>query len=471
MDVVLINPSPGGKGINEATVLPPLGLAYMAAVLEKHKFQCKIIDANVLKLTDEEVLAEITAGAKIIGLYLNSFSYASCQILAKKIRNERKDSLVILGGPLCSVGESSRLLKEIDCHGLIRGEGEYALLALVNNFRNNQPPFSGQISGLNYLNSADQLISFPAERINNLDELPFPAYHLLPPLSVYKTRSRKRPAAAIITSRGCPFQCSFCSKDIFKRIVTFRSARNVLAEIDFLVKKYGVRQIDILDDNFSLNKPRFLEILDGIIERNYKIALNFQTGIRSENVDEEVLRKMKQAGVYKLAFGIESADADVLRIHRKGLNLQKIEEVVKKAKEMGFVVYGFFIIGLLGETEEAFARTLAFAKKCDFDIANFCMAVPFINTELYNMVKQKGRLLIDTARNIDVGFFGGQVFFEYDNYTKEDILRRYKKAYKEFYSFKKQFKILLTIRSLSELVWLKEAAWGVVKGMFKKHEK
>lgn len=467
MDMVLINPNSGGKGINEATVLPPLGLAYMAAVLEKHEFQCKIIDANVLKLTDEQILAEVPQDSKMIGLYLNSFSYKSCQILAEKIRKQRKNSLVIIGGPLCSAGESAQLLKEIDCHGLIRGEGEYAVLAIAKNFRNNQPPFSGRISGLNYLDSGGQVISFPTERINNLDEIPFPAYHLLPPLSVYKTRSRKRPVAPIITSRGCPFQCSFCSKDIFKRIVTFRSARNVLAEIDFLVKKYGVRQIDILDDNFSLNKPRFLEILDGIIARNYKIALNFQTGIRSENVDEEVLRKMKQAGVYKLAFGIESADADVLRIHRKGLDLKKIEEVVKKAKEMGFVVYGFFIIGLLGETEEAFERTLAFAKKCDFDIANFCMAVPFINTELYNMVKQRGRFLVDTSRNIDVGFFGGQVFFEYDNYTKEDILRRYQKAYKEFYSFKKQFKILLTVRSLGEFVWVKDAAISVIKGIFK----
>lgn len=467
MNIVLINPNPAGKGLNEATVEPPLGLAYISAVLENHQFKNKIIDANALRLTNKEILREIPADTKLIGLYLNSFSYTNCQKLVKRIKAERKNSIIILGGPLPSAADSFQLLKEIEVNGLIRGEGEYSFLGIAKNIRENRLPFEGELSGLTYLKSADEIISNPVERISDLDNLPFPAFHLLPPFSTYKTRSRKRPVAAMITSRGCPFECTFCSKDIFKRMVTYRSASNILKEIDFLVKNYGVRQIDILDDNFASNKARFVEILDGIIEKNYGLALNFQSGIRTENIDEAILIKMKKAGVYKLAFGIESADENVLRIHKKRLDLKKVEAVVKKAKELGFVVYGFFIIGLLGETEEAFEKTLAFAKKCDFDIANFCMAVPFINTELYNMVKQRGRFLVDTSRNIDVGFFGGQVFFEYDNYTKEDILKRYQKAYKEFYSFKKQLKILLTIRSLSELAWTKDAAISVIKGIFK----
>lgn len=467
MDAVLINPNPAGKGLNSATIEPPLGLAYIAGVLEKNNFQCKIIDANVLGLGYEKILEEIPENTKLVGLYLNSFSYKSCQELAKIIRTERKNSLIILGGPLPSVADSAQLLNEIDCDGLVRGEGEYSVLGIMKNIRENRFPFEGNLSGLTYFNKNNEIISHPVERISNLDLLPFPAFHLLPPLRAYKTRSRKIPVAAIVTSRGCPFECSFCSKDIFKRIATYRSAKNVLAEIDFLVKNYGIRQVDILDDNFALNKPRFLEILDGLIERKYDLALNFQSGIRTENIDEEVLKRMKKAGVYKLAFGIESADENVLNIHKKRLNLKKVEEIVKKAKEMGFVVYGFFIIGLPGETEEAFEKTLSFAKKLDFDVANFCMAIPFVNTELYAMVKERGRFLVDTTRNIDSGFYAGKVFFEYDNYTKEDILKRYKKAYKEFYSFKKQIKILLAIRSLNELNWVKEAALGVFNNLFR----
>ncbi len=468
MDAVLINPNPSGKGLNEATIEPPLGLAYIAAVLEKNGFLCKIIDANALSLDYQKILEKIPIGTKLVGLYLNSFSYKSCQELIKKIKAERKKSLVILGGPVPSGADSNQLLKEMGCDGLIKGEGEFAVLVIMENIKKNLPPFEGKISGLTYLKANNGLVSNPVERISDLDSLPFPAFHLLPPFGAYKTRSRKSPVAAIITSRGCPFLCTFCSKDIFKKMVTYRSAKNVLEEIDFLVKNYGIRQIDILDDNFALNKARFVEILNGLIERNYDLALNFQSGIRAENVDEAILVKMKKAGVYKLAFGIESADENVLKINKKGLNLEKIEDVVKKAKKMGFVVYGFFIIGLPGETEEAFEKTLAFAKKLDFDVANFCMATPFINTELYEMVKTKGNFLVDTTKNIDVGFYGGKVFFEYGDSKQEDILKRYQKAYKEFYSFKKQLKILLAIRSLSELAWVKNAGLSVLRGIFKK---
>ena len=175
---------------------------------------------------------------------------------------------------------------------------------------------------------------------------------------------------------------------------------------------------------------------------------------------------MKKAGIYKLAFGIESADSEVLRICRKKLDLKKLEEVVNIANKMGFLVYGFFIIGLPGETEVSFRRTLEFAHRLKLDVANFCMAVPFPGTELFNMVKKKGRFLIDTSHNIDTGFYGGNVFYEYDNQKREDILRRYQVAYREFYSVGKKLQLLLSIRSFSELIWLWNAANFVIKGLF-----
>ena len=466
MDALLINPNPGGEGLNEATIEPPLGLGYLAATLEKHHFSCAIIDANLLKLSENEIINNIPDDIKIIGLYCNSFSFDSVKQLCSTIKDKRKDALILIGGPLPSVTPET-VLREIGCHGVIRGEGEFSLLKIAQNIRDSQEPFQGNISGLAYISKNGTIISNPVERITDLDSLPFPAIHLMPPLKLYKTRSRKRPICAIITSRGCAFGCSFCSKDIFQRKVTFRSAENVLSEIDYLVNTLGVRQIDVMDDNFAGKKSRMSDILDGLIERNYDLVINLQSGIRAENIDDEMLIRMKKAGVYKIAFGIESADEKVLKFHNKKLDLQKVEDVVAKSKKLGFVIYGFFIIGLPGETEEAFNKTIAFVKRLDFDVANFGMAIPFIGTELYRMVEKDGHFLVDTRRDIASGFYDGKVFFEYGDATEAVVSLRYRKAYKEIYTIWKQIKIILKIRSVHELVWLKDAILFVLRGMLK----
>lgn len=467
VDVVLINPAPSGKGLNEATIEPPVGLGYIAAMLEKEKFSCKIIDNNLLQFSQEKVLAMIPQKTLLIGFYLNSFTFNSVKELAELIRKKRKNTAIILGGPLASSAPKT-VLEEIICDGLVRGEGEYATLQIIKNLKKNRFLFRGKISGATYLNKKEEMVSNPVSRITNLDEIPFPAYHLFPTFNRYKSRTRKSPFAPIVTSRGCPHACTFCSKDIFQRVVIFRSAKNVLKEIKYLAKYYNVRQIDILDDNFAQHKNRFEEILEGLAKIKPRLAINLQSGIRTELLNEENLLKMKKAGIFKLAFGIESADEKVLALHKKALNLKKVEESIALSKKMGFAVYGFFIIGLPGETERSFNKSLAFIKKTNLDIVNFSMAIPFVGTELYKMIEEKGRFLIDTTKNIDSGFYDGKVFFEYGNSKAKDVLRRYKKAYKKFYTFKKQIQIILGIRSFSEFLWLIRSTLSVASGVLKK---
>lgn len=466
-EIVLINPFPTGQGLNDATIEPPLGLCYIAAVLEKNHYVCRIIDANVEKLSNRDIIGRIKESPSIIGIYLNSFLFNVSRDLTFDIRKKFPKSIILLGGPLASTIPEI-LLEEFSCDGVIRGEGEYAVLGIMNNISANKPAFDETIMGAVYKQKDGDIRYNDLKRITNLDELPFPALHLLPSLKMYKSRSRKKPIAPIVTSRGCPYGCSFCSKDIFERKITMRSAKNVLDEIDFLVKEYGVKQIDILDDNFAQNRIRLIDILDGIIMRNYNLVVNLQSGVRIENLDEEILIKMRRAGVYKIAFGIETADEKLLDIHNKKLNLKKMEEIVHLSKKLGFLTYGFFIIGLWGETDKEFDKTITFAKRMDFDVANFCMAIPFVGTELFRMVEANGKFLIDTRRNIDSGFYNGKVFYEYGDQKEKDILARYNRAYKEFYSIGKKLKVLLAIRSFSELMWLIEAVWFVVKGTLKK---
>lgn len=465
MNVVLINPRPTGRGMNEATIEPPVGLGYIAAMLEQEGYRCSIIDAQVLRLTDEEVLRRVTGDAGLVGITVNSFTVSAAANLARLLR-ERSAAKIVLGGPFPTAAPEPAL-RQISCDGVIRGEGEYAFAQVAANIAAGRLFFDGEISGACHLDQDGTLVSSPVKRIDDPDNLPFPAYHLLPPLRSYASRSRKKPVGPLITSRGCAFTCSFCSKDVFQRRVTFRSAENVLREVDHLVSRYGVRQLDILDDNFAQNRARLEEILDGLIERDYPLAVNMQTGIRTELLDEAVLKKMKRAGVFKIAFGVESADEGVLNLHRKKLDLGRVEETVRTAKRLGFVVYGFFIVGLPGETEDAFQKTLAFARRNNFDVANFCMALPFIGTDLFSMVKERGRFLVDTTVNIDSGFYDGTVYFEYDDETAMDILRRYRTAYREFYTLSRQLKLLRGVRSVSEALWLGKAAASVARGMLR----
>jgi radical SAM superfamily enzyme YgiQ (UPF0313 family) len=207
------------------------------------------------------------------------------------------------------------------------------------------------------------------------------------------------------------------------------------------------------------------EILDGLISAyKGKLALNLQSGIRTELLEEDLIVKMKHAGVTKLGIGIESADEEVLKLCHKESNLAQIENAVRWAKKHGIAVFGFFIIGLPGETEEAFRKTLDYARKLDLDVANFCMAIPFVGTELYRLVQKNGRFLIDTSRNIDAGFYAGRVFYEYEGLTEQVVLDRYKKAYTEFYNLKKKLKLILKIRSVTEAKWLLGAAMSIMKG-------
>jgi len=467
IDVIFINPHPDGRGLNEATLIQPLGLISIAAVLEKEGFSCAIIDANVLNLNDEEILKRIPQGVRLIGIHVNSFTYDSAKRLTARIKKCLKEAVVVLGGPLAT-SSPDMILEEIQCDGVIKGEGEYSVLKMMQNISQGVAAFDERVSGANYFNKDKSVIMRnPVSRIEDLDRLPFPAHHLLPALNVYKRRNRKTPAAPIITSRGCSYSCIFCSKDIFERKVTFRSADNVLREIDYLVNHYNIRQIDILDDNFSFHRQRTEDILNGIIDRGYNLAINVQSGIRTELLDDKLLDIMKKAGVYKLGFGIESADESVLKLCRKQIDLDRVKKVVQSAVIKGFIVYGFFIVGLPGETDEGFERTLEFARSLNLDVANFCMATPFPGTELYKMIEKKGRFLVDTSRNIGSGFYDAMVFYEYGDDNQKAVLKRYKRAYREFYSFKKKVKLLLSIRSFEELRWLCDIAIMLFKGMAK----
>ena len=467
--VVLVNPYPYyAVGINEATIYPPLGLAVIAALLEKNDFKVQIIDANILKMNNDGVFKKIKDfDADIVGIQLNVVTARAGIELSNMIKENMPDTKVVIGGPF-TPENLERLLKETKADFFVQGEGEITFLEIC------QGKNPEEIDGIVYINNDQLAFNKPRALIPNLDDLPFAAYHLLPDLGLYRSRSRRSPMAPVFTSRGCPYQCIFCSssskKSPFQNRFRFRSAENVVDEIEYLVKRFGVKQIDILDDNFTLYHDRADKILDLIIERKIKVAINLQNGVRADKLTFEMVKKMKKAGVYKLGIGIESGNTEILKKIKKALNLEDVKNAVKWCREVGIICIGFFMIGFPFDTEETIKETINFAVELNPSLANFMTAVPLPGTELYDIVEKNGMLTKPTDEyGTSSGFYAQDFHYEIPYLPKEKVLELQKEAYRRFY-FRplKVLEMMKDIRSFNELKWTVSAAKPLIKNLLSK---
>lgn len=245
-----------------------------------------------------------------------------------------------------------------------------------------------------------------------------------------------------------------------------RSPENVLEEIDMLVSQYGVKQLDILDDNFTLNKDRTEKILDLLIERNYDLYINLQSGVRTEGIDQNIINKMKRARVFKIPFGVESGDPAILSRIKKRLDLKRVLACTRMAKRAGIKVYGFFMIGLPGDTPKSMQKTIDFAIKMDPNIATFAVTIPFQGTPLYDLVKKEGKFLVNMDDGINEGFYANRVFYKMEGMDSNEVLAYYKKAMNSFYFRpKKVWELLTGMKSWTELQWLINTIFSVLKSL------
>lgn len=458
--VIFINPHPYyASGTNEATIYPPIGIAYLAAVLEKHDIECKIIDAAVFRMTTKNVIREIKLfKPDIIGITTNIVTARSAIELGIKVRKKFPNALIIYGGPFATA-EDSIMLKKTKCDLVVRGEGEQTMLDLVKN-----PNNINTVKGITYRKGNRILRNPERELIDDLDSIPFPAYHLLPDFRLYRSRSRKTPIGFLVSSRGCPYGCIFCNKNIFGKRFRMRSPANVLTEIELLVGRYKVKQIDVLDDNFTLHIARAEKIFDEIIKRNIHVLINFQNGIRADRLTPKLVKKMKRAGVYKTGIGIESGDLEIQKIIKKSLSLVQVKKAIKLLRKEGILVIGFFMIGIPGETEDTIQKTIDFAIEANPNIANFSVVVPLPQTELFEMVRNNGKFLTPGKIGTTQGFYSDNFSFQYGTLNSSVISKYTAQAYRQFYARpSKILDVIVNTKSFSELQWLIDTAKPLIR--------
>lgn len=456
--ILLVNPYPYyASGIGDVTMYPPLGLAYIAAVLERAGHECRIIDANVLAIGTKDTAKEIHSfGPDILGISAN---VATARAALELVAETEGPFLKVCGGPY-PTSMPAKFLSEFDV--VVRGEGEMAFLDIASGV-----PLR-MIDGISYSRGKKIINNRQRALMENLDALPMPAYHLLPPLSRYRAISRKKPVAPIMTSRGCPYQCIYCTKNMFGPRFRARSPENVIDEVRYLVNELGARQIDVLDDNFTFDMRRASLILDGIIKEKLDIAINCQVGVRADRMTPGLVGLMRRAGVFKAGIGVESGDPCVLKRIGKHLELSKVVKAVGLLRQNGIIVQTFFMLGLPYDTEESMRKTIDFAKRLDPHIASFSVTTPFPGTPLHEIVSKEGRFLCDLDHGITHGFFSGEPSYEIRGSVKPEVVRKfYALAYKEFYGRpSKMLDLLSTARSLDELGWIKDSAMSILKAIF-----
>lgn len=436
MKITLINPhidqeaAYGRRFKRLGAVLPPLGLCYLAGVLEKEGYPVNIIDANLLNLSCEDILKSIRKGSSdIIGLYATTLGIEIAEDLAKSIKDSFPQIYVVIGGPhISGYGKDTLTCKYFD-FGII-GEGEYSFLSLIRHLENGGGGFEG-LRGLVYRRNGEIVQNEPVLPIQVLDEIPFPARHLLPDIKDYHPKImlfKKQPVAHIFTSRGCPYRCVFCQTPFGKKI-RFHSAEYVADEITMLVNDFGAREIKINDDTFNLNEDRIFNVFDILKKRGINIP--WSCNLRVDTIkDKSFLKTMKDNGCWLIRPGLESGNQEILDGLKKGITIEQGKRVCNWAKEVGLKIQASFVIGSPLDTEKTILETIDFARSLPIDYPTFSLMTPFPGTELWETADEYGIFSYNRFSDLALSY---RPTFVPKGLNKEKLIYLYKRAYGDTY--------------------------------------
>ncbi|MGE5533021.1 MAG: B12-binding domain-containing radical SAM protein [Bacillota bacterium] len=423
MRVCLINPPRiQPKAWGKPSVYQPMDLAYVAAVLEKeHEVQVIDVPNEGWEILEEMEGAMYRQGLKniviaeriknfkpelvIMPIPFSGWARAAFQVSDTVKAVNRNIKVAIFG--LHPSARAKQCLEQENVDYVIIGEPEITSIELANFLAIEKEADLSKVNGLGFRKNDTVIITEPRPFIEDLDTLPFPARHLLPMKQFFEAARKvpisgnlKKPSIRMLTSRGCPQNCIFCSNNIVMgRRWRGRSAKNVIAEIEQIVKTYGVRQIDFLDDNIAFNRKRLETICDLLMQKRLNIEWCTPNGVRADSLDAELLTKMRAAGCKKILIAPESGVQRIVdEVIKKKQSLKKVEEVVAAAHKIGIKVGCFFILGMIGETKEDIKQTIKFAQKLrqlGAEYFYFSYATPIYGTELYRQAKEGGFLTSD----------------------------------------------------------------------------
>ena len=456
MKVLLINPPSDNEIIgNNPQIIeeerghnPPLGLLFIAGYLERFTdYSVEILDCQVEKLTYPKI-EELLEKKKydIVGITVMTFTLLDALKVARIVKKTNKNTRLVFGGPHVHIFPDETIhLPDVDY--LVLGEGEQTFKELLDHIDDTKKLKT--IRGLVFKENGGVVNTGLRDFIQDLDELPFPARHLTPYRKYSSLLARRTPVTTMMTSRGCPYKCSFCDRPQLGKKFRARSAQNVVDEMEECVKM-GIHEFIIYDDTFTINKQRVKEICAEIIRR--KLDIGWDIRARVDSVDESLLEKLKRAGCRGIHYGVESGTTKILKILNKRITIPEIEEAFSMTKKQGIMTLAYFMIGNPTETEEDILKTIEFAKKLDPDFIHLTIFTPFPATKIYLEGLEK-RIIEkdywrDFAKNPCHTFVPP---YWKENFTIQELNELLVYAYKSFYTRPNYIlRRLMKVQSLGE---------------------
>jgi radical SAM superfamily enzyme YgiQ (UPF0313 family) len=392
--ILIINPP---IRVTEQPAVFPSGLGYIAAHLIREGYDVKVLDINGYrynKETVEKILKKylVEGQTEIVGIGCLITCYEYVKWLIQMIRKMKPGIKIIVGG---GIGSSipEMVIEKLKADVAVIGEGEKILVNLLKALEKNKD--LKKVRGICFKKKGKIIRTLPEERIKNLDELSFPAWHLFP-MDVYLNNEfqlegvmdyKDKKSMNVIAGRGCPYQCTFCY-ETYEHRVTMRSTKNVIEEVKILQKDYGVELIYFVDDLFAMNKGWIMEFCDLLLRE--KIKLIWLCTARVNLVDKEMVKKMKDAGCILLNFGIESGSQKMLEIMRKGASVEQASNAIRICRNAKMRIGTSFMMGFPEETKETLDETIKFCIKNDMHLTSIFFVTPYPGTPLYEQVKRMG---------------------------------------------------------------------------------
>jgi len=408
-------------------VVPPLGLAYLAAMLEGKGYPVEILDAPAFDMNFNQVSKELERRKPgLIGITATTATIPEALETVEVAKKILPDTVTAIGGAHITFTQERTMEESPHLDIGCIGEGENTIVDLVRTLESGRD--LKNVRGIIYRENGGRLVkTSPRPLIENLDDLPFPARHLLP-MDRYRVFGVKRTLGTMMTSRGCPFNCTFCSSSLlFGKKFRVRSPKNVVDEIEHFQNTYKASYVEFIDDVFTLDRRRVETICDMIIER--KLNTRWVCSARVDLMTRDIMKKLKEAGCMLIYFGVESAIQRVINLMKKGIKIEQIHKFMKWAKEFKVQTVASYVFGIPGETWGDAMQTIKLSRKLDSDYAQFAIATPFPGTELYAEAKKEGLLLTEDWSKYTVL----KPVMRTMELSQKDLLKLLKKAYLGYY--------------------------------------
>ncbi len=438
----------------------PLGIMYLAGYLRKNlpETEIQLLDMLPQGLNLAELVKKVADfQPDLLGISAMSFEAGELHELAAAVKKSFPRMPIVAGGPYVTTA-TNQAFSDQNLDFVVRCEGEQTLLELA------QYLFSGsgspaKILGLGFRENGAAQINPDRPYLENLDTLPFPAWDLIPvkkyfDLPRFGTAYVHKEYMQVMTSRGCPFHCTYCHR-IFGVGFRARSPEKVIEELEALQQKFGIREIYFVDDCFNCKPSRAKRICDLIVERGLKFSINFPNGLRGDIFDEELLDKLKAAGTYRITYAVETASERMQKFIKKNLNLDQVKKVIELTDKKNVLVDGFFMIGFPGEKRSEVEQTLDFALESKLHSMNIFFVTPFEGTELYRQAKELG-YQVQMETDASTYFFPKN--YEICEVPSPELQQMAKRTFLKFYLNPRRlwriFRLFPNKKQLPHLLWL-----------------